>query len=285
MKVLALALAVLALPRQDERVDRLIRDLESDSKDVRDKAVVELARIGKPALDPLRKAARSKDPEVRALAQQAIEKIEWGAGYEELRKHVRDRFEDGSTLEPLKLKGIQSWFPSIRFYDVAMPAAGAAAGVPGETLQCVYAVRKDEPSFHRVIVRGVLSPSTLTALIRKERIRIKGHDDAFDFATAFTELFGHGYGEGGAVFAGGGAARFEKTDEGWAIQSPGYGSALIFKTDGEGVLLDVATRLPQYGTEPASQKLAEERARLELEKIKLELEVLKRQLEELNRKK
>ncbi len=281
---LALGAALGRAEAQDDRVEKLIQALESDSKEVRDKAVSDLAKIGNPALEALRKAARSKDAEVKSLAQQAIEKIEWGQGYEDLRKHVKDRFEEGSSPEPLKARALQAWFPNTRFYEVAM-APAAAGGVAEGAFPSVFAIRKGEAAFQRVIVRGMLSPSALVNLIRQERVALKGHDEAFDFAAALLEISGAGLGEGGFVFGGGAATRFEKTNEGWAVKSPNYGTSILIKTDLEGRVVDLQSAAHQFGEDPANLKLAEERARLELEKLKLELEVLKRQLEELNRKK
>lgn len=77
MKILALALPLFfAAPQDDERIDRLIRDLGSDDFETREKATAELKKIGKPAVPALRKAAESDDAEVKLRAKKLLEDIE-----------------------------------------------------------------------------------------------------------------------------------------------------------------------------------------------------------------
>jgi hypothetical protein len=59
-----------------EKIDKLIDQLGSDSFAQRKKAVKELAAIGPPALEGLRKAAKSEDAEVRKQAEELVKKIE-----------------------------------------------------------------------------------------------------------------------------------------------------------------------------------------------------------------
>jgi hypothetical protein len=73
---------VLSLPSpaeeapSKEKIDKLIEQLGSDNFKDRDKAMKELAAIGLPALDALRKAAKSEDAEVRKRATEILPKIE-----------------------------------------------------------------------------------------------------------------------------------------------------------------------------------------------------------------
>ena len=62
-------------PRK-EKIDKLIEQLGSGTYSEREKATRELAAIGEPALEALRKAARSDDPEVRQRAGELLRKIE-----------------------------------------------------------------------------------------------------------------------------------------------------------------------------------------------------------------
>jgi HEAT repeat protein len=68
-------LSLVVAGQDDERVQKLIRGLDDPNKEERDKAVKELAKIGRPALGALQKATSSSDSEVKALAAQAIEKL------------------------------------------------------------------------------------------------------------------------------------------------------------------------------------------------------------------
>ncbi len=272
-------------PEVDKRIERLIQGLEDDSKEAREKAVTGLIEVGRPALEALRKAAQSKDNEVKGLALQAIEKIEWGGGLDKLRAFVKERFEDGATVEPLKLKGIQKWFPGARFYEVSQGAAGNAAAGGMGTPRSIFAVRKHDAAFYRMVIRGIFASSSLTDLIRKEKVLLKEHDEAFDFATAFLELYWQSLGANHFSWSGGMASRFEKVEDGWELQSPSYGTQLLFKTDAEGHLVDLSTSGRHYSYSPSYQRLTEEKMRLEVEKLRAEVEALKRQGEEGGRKK
>jgi hypothetical protein len=59
-----------------EKIDKLIDQLGSDTFAQRKKAVKELAAVGAPALEALRKAAKSEDAEVRKHAEELVKKIE-----------------------------------------------------------------------------------------------------------------------------------------------------------------------------------------------------------------
>jgi hypothetical protein len=271
----------------DARIEALIRAFKDDSKEARDKAVNDLVAIGKPALSALEKAAQEKDPEVKGLAQQAVERIGWGKADELMRKYVRDQFETGATVEPLKLKTIQKWFPTMRFFEVNAPAPPGnnqammmGMGAP----RTILAMRRDDPAFYRVSLRGVFSSSALSELVRRENIKMKEHDDAFDFATSFMELYINSVSGGRMSYGGGTAPRFEKSKDGWEIQSPNMGTQLQFKLDSEGMLTDIGFSQGYNNYNPSYQKVMEEKSRLEVEKLKVELELLKGQLEQLKKK-
>src|SRR5437899_1202424 len=59
-------------------IDRLIKELGSNTFDEREAAQKALAAIGYPALEPLRAAAKSKDEETRRRATVLVEGIEQG---------------------------------------------------------------------------------------------------------------------------------------------------------------------------------------------------------------
>ena len=94
MHVAALLFLALAPAVQNEdRIQKLIQSFSDASKDERSKAVDELAKIGRPAIEALRVAAKSSDLEVKGLANQAIEKIEW-AGLNSS-KYAREHLDEG----------------------------------------------------------------------------------------------------------------------------------------------------------------------------------------------
>jgi hypothetical protein len=74
---LALGLSALSAAENDkDKIDRLIRELGSDEFAQREAASAELEKIGKPALDALRKAAKeSKDAEVKVRAKALVDAI------------------------------------------------------------------------------------------------------------------------------------------------------------------------------------------------------------------
>lgn len=81
-KVISLVLAVFALTvsvdaaDQDQQIAKLIRQLDSDNFEEREKASKELIAIGSLALEPLRKATKSPDLEVVKRANACIKEIE-----------------------------------------------------------------------------------------------------------------------------------------------------------------------------------------------------------------
>ncbi len=71
---LALA-ATLVLMQDGAQIEELIKRLGSEEYSVREKASEELRKIGKPALEALRKAAESPDPEVRTRAKSLLQEL------------------------------------------------------------------------------------------------------------------------------------------------------------------------------------------------------------------
>jgi hypothetical protein len=81
MRGLAIALFLLAAPQDDARVRTLIRELEDDGYETRDRAQKELVKLGEPALPLLRKALEEAGTaedrgELRVRAQAAIRAID-----------------------------------------------------------------------------------------------------------------------------------------------------------------------------------------------------------------
>lgn len=62
-------------PKLSERIERLIRGLDDDEFKVRKRSEAELIKIGKPALDAVKKATKSSSAEVRVRAKRVIQKI------------------------------------------------------------------------------------------------------------------------------------------------------------------------------------------------------------------
>lgn len=60
----------------DDKVDEYIQGLGSDEFDTREQAMEKLREIGLPALEKLRKAAASDDPEVKARAEKLVSELE-----------------------------------------------------------------------------------------------------------------------------------------------------------------------------------------------------------------
>jgi hypothetical protein len=283
--LLAALLALISFPaaQDQDRIQKLIQDLSDASKDERTRAVEELAKIGRPALDALRKAAASTDLEVKGLANQAIDKIEW-IGLEKLKKYARENLDEGSTVEQSKMKTLNRWFPDTRFYEVsAAPAAGnqqqimvnMGMGLP----KSLFAIRKFEDGFHRLSLKGIYSPASISAFVEKARIVLADDDTALDFAVAYAELQAAGSPQNANNWMMTGASRLEKVQGGWALQSGMYGGHILFKTDKDGMLVGIDPKGGSFAQGQVPEKASEERQKLEVEKLKLEIEVLKRQAE------
>jgi hypothetical protein len=284
MTSVLLASFLALVPQDAERIQKLIATLGDASKEERDKAVKELASIGRPALDALRKATSSSDNEVKALAAQAIEKIEWG-GVDKLKAYAKENLDEGANVEMSKLKAFGRWFPESRLYEVAggAPAPGGAAAMMGmQSPKSLFVVRKYESGFHRLMVKGIYCGASIRALIAKEKIVLANEESALDFALAFVELYAAGVSQNPtAMMLSGGISRLEKVDGGWSLESASFGANVVFKTDAEGKLLDVSQSsnpLNAWGLQTGDRRSDEEK-RLELEKLKLEVELLKKQLE------
>jgi len=115
-------------PAGDElkaRIDKLIKDLGANEWDVREKASKELSGIGRPSLDALKEAARSKDPEV---AQRAAD----------LAAGIAD---DKATLEQLRDMGATGLLALQERLATERKAVTGKAGAAGEA---DLAGRKDE---------------------------------------------------------------------------------------------------------------------------------------------
>jgi hypothetical protein len=285
---IAAALLMLALSpalQDQERIQKLIQSFSDASKDERSKAVDELAKIGRPAIDALRIAAKSSDLEVKGLANQAIEKIEW-VGLDQLKKYVRDHLDEGATVEQSKMKGVAKWFPEARFYEVAA-AAGAGANqqaminmgmTPPKSL---FAIRKFEDGFHRLIVKGIYSSAAISAFIQKSKIALPDDDAALDFAVAYMEIQSAGMAQNANAWMMNGGSKLDRIPDGWTLMTGMYGGQVAFKVDKSGTLTEVnpkAASFNQWGMAGA-EKATEERVKLEAEKLKLEIDLLKKQLE------
>jgi HEAT repeat protein len=278
----ALLLALLPAPQDEERIQKLIQNFSDASKDVRSKAVDELAKIGRPAIEALRVAAKSSDLEVKGLANQAIEKIEW-VGLDQLKKYAREHLDEGATVEQSKMKGVARWFPDARFYEVA----GAAAGNQQQAMinmgmtppKSLFAIRKYEEGFHRLVVKGIYSSAAISAFVQKSKIVLPNDDSALDFAVAYMEIQSAAVAQNQNAWMMNGGSKLDRIPDGWTLLTGMYGGQVAFKVDKSGTLVEInpkAASLNQWG-QPGGG--ADERGKLEAEKLRLEIELLKKQLE------
>lgn len=268
-------LAAVLLLTQDSNLDKLIRQLDDDRPEARAKAVAELQKIGRPAIEALRKAAVGGDAEVRALATRTIENIEW-CGLVKLHAYVGENYEDGATVEPVKIKALSRWFPEVRFYEVKMPppaAPGGAGMVFGmeNMLRSLFAAVKHEEHFTRIWVKGVFCSDAFTKLAQRHRIVLADADAAMDFALALAEAQGAGYGRRGM----GAYSRFRRIEGGWEFTEGNMNSTIAFMTDAQNALQEIIPTSP-YGQQGDRSEVS----RLSLEKLRLEVDLLKKHLEE-----
>ncbi|HZE96057.1 MAG TPA: hypothetical protein VE981_03440 [Planctomycetota bacterium] len=278
---LLLGMGVLPAVQDEDRIQKLIQTFSEGNKDERGLAVDDLVKIGRPAIEALKKAAVSSDLEVKGLAAQAIEKIEW-LGLEKLKKYAKENLDEGSTVELSKIRSLGRWLPDTRIYEVTgVNAANGPAAMMGlPPPHSMFAIRKYEDGFHRLLVKGVYSTNSINTLLQMSKIMIGEEDAAMDFAIAYMELSSAGANQNTAAMMMQGASRLEKVPDGWALVSSMYGSNVHFKTSKDGMLTEIQQKGNVYNAYTAGGEAAmEERAKLEIEKLRLEVDALKRQLE------
>jgi hypothetical protein len=285
MQIAAALLALFLVPaaQDQDRVQKLIQNLSDASKDERSKAVDELAKIGRPAIEALRAAAKSSDLEVKGLANQAIEKIEW-AGLEQLKKYAREHLDEGASVEQSKMKGVLKWFPDARFYEVTVAAGGnqnqAMINMGMQPPKSLFAIRKYEDGFHRLIVKGIYSSAAISSFVQKSKISLPDDDAALDFAVAYMEIQAAGMAQNANTWMMNGGSKLDRIPDGWTLVTGMYGGQVAFKVDKSGTLVEVNPKAASFNQWGMSQeKAGEERVRLEAEKLKLEIELLKKNLE------
>lgn len=120
-------------------VDALIRDLGADAVETREAAHAELLKIGKPALDALRKAAASTDPEVSARARRIVRKIKVRENLWEFDPEAAATKKAEAVLKgAVKLKKIEAFssewgikhLPEYRFFLARTTMGDPAVGTP-----------------------------------------------------------------------------------------------------------------------------------------------------------
>ncbi len=92
-------------PEREERIRELVDQLGSDEYDLREEASEELARVGLPALELLREAAKSEDQEVKTRAEKLVGDLE-----EELEEQ-----EDDERTFLVPLRGNEDEIMTLRF--------------------------------------------------------------------------------------------------------------------------------------------------------------------------
>src|SRR3954447_6210280 len=99
-------------PAEASRVAQLIEQLGSASFAERERATEELDAVGVPALEALRKAAASDDPEVRRRAGELLRKVEARAEAEKVLRPTRVRLacKDAPVAEAVEALRKQSGF-------------------------------------------------------------------------------------------------------------------------------------------------------------------------------
>src|SRR5947209_1379752 len=128
-----LLFVLLPMARQDGGFQDLIRKLESDSPETRDRAANALRALGDDAIPGLRKALDHRDAEVRARAGEILRHLEWDGT---LNSHLlsrypplKDAFERGAHAEVLDFcfghPSCNGWFNE-GFEAYAIKLLGAA---------------------------------------------------------------------------------------------------------------------------------------------------------------
>jgi hypothetical protein len=140
--------------------ERLVRDLDGDDPAVREEACKELIRLGKPAMDAVRKAREGGSDEVRAAAERIFEGHVGGVARQEFEDRLPRERASKIVLKPLPCREseIEKFFPGYRFYLATAPGEerpfGAAFLDPRNEVGRYVLGDAKETRLHREIVKA-----------------------------------------------------------------------------------------------------------------------------------
>jgi len=152
-----------------QRIDQLIRQLGGASFAEREQAMKELVAVGVPALEPLRKALQSKDPELIRRAQECIPIIERNVQIVTLIKALKDK---DSETRAQAAKQLGKFGPMA---DAAVPALLEAFEDEDTSvwLDAKYAIAQIGPKAKKAV------PKLIELLKKREGRRSRTCDAAF----------------------------------------------------------------------------------------------------------
>ena len=248
-------------------IERLILNFENDSPEVREKAVMEVSKIGKPAVPLLEVARQNKTLQVNICAQQALDKIEWGPGFEAVRKYAGEYLEEGVTIEYSRMRALITWFPSSRFIEVRSLDQGRRAAMGNRMpARGLFEIRKYEPVFHTIESGGIFNHDALIQVITSYNIKLDEWESVMSFVQVFMELYTLSTGQ--AIYISSLSYSYEK---GWVLTDRNSLTSYTFMRDNNHILTDVVVNV--QGRLDNTSLI--EKQKLDLEKLKLEIEALK----------
>jgi hypothetical protein len=254
---------------QPQDAEKLIKDLASETVEVRESAYRKLMSMGRPVLSALKKALQTDDVEVKSRLTGIIKELE-DQPVKELESYVKENFGG----QPVKIvekttKITQRLFPGVRFFTVSIHNVGNFG----------YALReKDE--FPVLLGSGNLRAGNLHSMRIIKMLQDSGpvlssEDSIYDLLAIVSDLF----------FCTHEMAHFRhdsavvrKTDAGYLVsdqdnlQMYGFIRSFLIKVDDKGNFVDVVE-----GDKGMDRNILRQ-LREDVSKLKTEVENLKKQI-------
>jgi len=215
----------VALPKPDpelaKKIDALIVQWNDNEFEVREKAGVELCKIGKPALSALIAASSSTNGEVQARAKQLLQHIGWDWETAYARQKLTEYYKLDAEPERIDSPELQKLFPQYHFY-------GKQQGVAAVR----YAFKFMAPDAIRIVehnVPGAIDYDTpferISAIARDSGVKLLNADDVRIFHRAIQPLLWREWVIGGEAI--------EKTETGWICKELGMTYVIETNKDSE----------------------------------------------------
>lgn len=246
-----------------EEIDQAIKDLGNEDVQVRNKAQDKLIKIGKPALEALKKATEDSDEETKQRAKTIIQEIE-SVARKAIESYAKDRWpdEEPSVTEIKRNKYIAKFFPKYKFYKLQVGAKNVN----------MFFGAKDGDDTPIRLGGGNYSttvPTRLLNLVKESGAIIKSEQDVYDLFDALTDAFDPQHYRYDTITV-------DKTDYGYYVYDTTFGRYYQIKVDSKGKLTDIEGTKSNYNYN--------EQNMLTVEKLKLEIQLLKKQLKAMEEK-
>lgn len=170
---------------QSNDVEKLILKLSDNDPLARDEAKQQLIKLGQPVLELVKKAAQGKDEEVKKLATEIVDKIEFGKGYHKSEKFLEYLEECG--INNLQFEAISKSISRKYLTDLKALKITRTDDAGNVTLYSYLVMKKFSSRINIVTSNDY---SFINSLLSEETI-FKNEEDITEFLdTVQEELFG-----------------------------------------------------------------------------------------------